>query len=181
MEKNRRAGMGGHLGRGIVGDEQFQRMSRVILLHLLLIFPGAGRYVVEQQVPVIVWRRWILDPQIALADLMIGPLRMLGNARGITPHIANPKHSGGCPPITLALGGGSSSQRVHSKPPYQAVATETGGPGVPDASPDGTAFLIKTQRGMRAVPAVCHPDDALGRFHRKLETTGCTDSQQNDR
>lgn len=47
--------MGGGVGRRVVSDEEFERMDRIGLFHLLFFLPGGGGFVVEGDVAIVLW------------------------------------------------------------------------------------------------------------------------------
>jgi hypothetical protein len=77
------------MGRGVVADEELERMDWISLLHLLLFFPSAGGFVVEDDVSVILGRLWVFYPEVAGGDLAVGQSGFFGDGGLITPGSAD--------------------------------------------------------------------------------------------
>ena len=164
--------MGRDFRRGVVGDEEFEGMDRVGLLHLLLFFPGRGGIVRENHVAVILRGGGILHPQVAGGDLAVGKCGVFADVRFIAPCAADGEHSGGRAVVTFFFGGGSGGDGVDAFSPDQPAFSEAALPGIGDGLPGAAGFLVEAEGDGGTVPAIGGADEALGGIGRQLEGGG---------
>ena len=142
-------------------DEQFQRVGRVVLSHLLLFFPLGRGVCLEAHMLIVERRSGVLDPEVAHGDPRIREVRISRNLRRIAPGPANFKHPRRCPPVSLPLGDRTFWNGMQSEPPDQTLPAQTTLPVFPNRLPITPGFLKKSERHRRGIPSLCNPEDAL--------------------
>src|SRR5690606_17394304 len=95
VEEDGGTGVGDDPRRRVVGDEKFQRMGGIILLHLLLLFPGGRWFAIEDDVPVVGGRGGVLDPEVARGDLAVGNAGVFADGLVVSPDAAEIEDAGG--------------------------------------------------------------------------------------
>ncbi len=109
---------------GIMGDEKFESVSRVVLFHLLSFFPWCKRIVGEDDVAIVGGREDILDPEVARRDASISELRVLADGGIIAPSAADAENACGGATVAFFFDCGSSGIGVQSETPDQPVFAE---------------------------------------------------------
>lgn len=104
VEEDGRSRAGGRFWWSVVGDEEFEGMRVVVLLHLGFFLPSGLGLVVEDDVAVVVFRGRVLDPEVAAGDFAIGEAGLLFDGGGIAPGSADVKDAGRSAPVAFAFG-----------------------------------------------------------------------------
>ena len=172
VEEDGGAGVGSDFRRGVVGDEEFERMDRIGLFHLLLFLPWRGGIVRQDDVAVVFRRGGVFHPQVAGGDLAVGQGGMFADGGLVAPGAADGENPGGRAVVALFFGDGSGGDGVDAFSPDESAFPEAALPGLADGFPAAAGFLIEAEGDLGAVPAIGGADEALGGARRELEGGG---------
>jgi hypothetical protein len=156
VEEDSAAGTGFGVGRGVVADEEFQRVGGISLSHeVVMVVGGEGFVGGEDQVAVVEGGGWFLDPEITIGDLAVAPAGDGGTVGIAVEDVAEEKEAGGGFAIAFALLDAGLG-RVQAATPGEAPATEMDGNGgvgfYPGILGGGTA--VELEGGLPGVPMI---------------------------
>ena len=151
-------------------DEKLERMCVVPLPHLSFFFPSRPRRVSETDMPVVMRRIGILDPQIARRDLKIRLLRVPDDFAVVTAGRPQRKNAGRGFFVPFDLQGDAARGRIQASPPNQAGPAQAPGPRCPHRlPPTSRPAFIPLQGDRSAAPSVSQTDHHLRGGSRQAE------------
>ena len=152
-----------------MGDEEFQRMRGIALLHLLLFFPSRARLRLETPMAIVVRRGGILHPQVARGDLPIRQARGFFDCRRVALSAPEGKNSRRRTKISLAFGGAPGRHGMETKAPSQPVFPKPPAPWPGGLHPGAVFFFKDPHLHLRGIPIRSQAKNALTAICGQLE------------